>query len=552
MTVPGRAAGSGLGPEAGLGMSSVAQFELVLVLLVAVVCLELAARWLRLPPAAALILGGGALAFAPGMPVLALDPELVLVLFLPPLLMASAYFTVWRDFRRNLLGILNLAVGAVAFTTLLVGVAARWAAPALPWAACFALGAVVSPPDAVAAKAVLERVRLPRRAMVLLEGESLLNDAAGIVLFRFAVAAALTGTFSVAGAAASFAALALGGIAVGGAVGLLCARALRLLQRARELEIGITTTLLMPWAAYVGAERAHASGVIATVVAGLLLGWRQHEIFRANGRRTGTAVWRVVVYLLEALVFVLIGLSLRGVLERLGGAGDVARAFGPPVLAVVGAVVLSRFAWVIGADRLAALRDRVRGGGAGPPGLAASVVMGWAGMRGVVTLAVALSVPEAMPGRDLILVSAFAVILVTVLVQGTTLGALVRLLGVGAVEGREERSLTRAEAGSRVAAAQLATVEALARDADGRVRHPRLLEQYGHRARAAQRFSQDAEVLAGERSAHFDVVLAAVAAGRAEALRLHRSGQIHDEVLNALEHDLDLQELSAERMREGA
>ena len=532
-------------------MSPVAQFELVLVLLVAVVCLELAARWLRLPPAAALILGGGALTFVPGMPALSLDPELVLVLFLPPLLVASAYFTAWRDFRRNLLGILNLAIGAVAFTTLLVGLAVHWAAPGLPWAACFALGAVVSPPDAVAAKAVLEHVRLPRRTMVLLEGESLLNDAAGIVLFRFAVAAALTGTFSITEAAASFVVLAAGGVIVGGLVGYLCTRALRLLQRVRELEIGITTTLLMPWAAYISAERVHASGVIAAVVAGLLLGWHQHEIFKANGRRTGTAVWQVMVYLLEALVFVLIGLSLRGVLQRLGTASDMAQTLGLPVLAVVGAVVLSRFAWILGADRLAVLRDRLRGGDAGPPSLAASVVMGWAGMRGVVTLAVALSLPEAMPGRDLILVSAFAVILVTVLVQGTTLGMLIQLLGVGTPDRREERTLTRADASSRVAATQLATVEALARDADGQIRHPRLLEQYGYRARAAQRFSQDAESLAGERHAHFDVVLAAVAAGRTEALRLHRSGQIHDEVLHALEHDLDLQELSAEQLREG-
>lgn len=530
-------------------MSSVVQFELMLVLLVAVVCLELAARWLRLPPAAALILGGGALTFVPGMPVLVLDPELVLVLFLPPLLTASAYFTVWRDFRRNLLSILNLAIGAVAFTTLVVGVAVHWAAPELPWAACFALGAVVSPPDAVAAKAVLEHVRLPRRTMVLLEGESLLNDAAGIVLFRFAVVAALTGTFSMTEAAASFAVVAVGGVVVGGVVGLLCTWALRLLQRARELEIGITLTLLMPWAAYIGAERVHASGVIATVVAGLLLGWYQHEIFRANGRRTGTAVWQVVVYLLEAFVFVLIGLSLHGVLERLGGAGDTVQALGLPVLAAVGAVVLSRFVWILGADRLAALRDRIWGGDAGPSSLAASMVMGWAGMRGVVTLAVALSLPQAMPGRDLILVSAFAVILVTVLLQGTTLGVLIRMLGVDAADGREEHLLTQAEAGSRMAATQFATVEALARDVDGRVRHPRLLEQYAYRAGAAQRFSQDAETLAGERNAHFDVVLAAVAAGRAEVLRLHRSGQIHDEVLHALEHDLDLQEISAERMR---
>ena len=277
------------------------------------------------------------------MPDFHLDPELVLVLFLPPLLVASAYFTDWRDFRRNLPGILQLAIGAVAFTTLAVGAAVHWAAPSLPWAACFALGAVVSPPDAVSAKAVLEHVRLPRRTMVLLEGESLLNDATGIVLFRFAVVAALTGSFSIANAAEVFVVLAAGGVVVGMVVGLLCVRAIALLQRWRELEVGITTTLLTPWAAYISAEHLHASGVIAAVTAGLVIGWYQHEVFGARERRIGGAVWHVMIYLLEAFVFVLISLSLRGVLERLGSMRDIVHMFGLPVLAAVIAVVISRF-----------------------------------------------------------------------------------------------------------------------------------------------------------------------------------------------------------------
>ncbi|WP_426955506.1 Na+/H+ antiporter [Muricoccus radiodurans] len=526
----------------------VEQFEFVLLLLVAVVCLELVARWLRLPPAAAFILGGGALTFVPGMPEVTLDPDLVLVLFLPPLLMASAYFTSWRELRQHLGGVLELAVGAVVFTTLAVGVAVHWAVPGLPWAACFALGAVVSPPDAVAAKAVLQGVRLPRRTLVLLEGESLLNDAAGIVLFRFAVAAVLTGTFNAWQATASFGLLALGGVVVGAVVGLLGSGLLRLL---RSVELGIITTLLMPWAAYILAERLHLSGVIATVATGLVLGWYQHEIFTADGRRTGTAVWQIMTYLLEALVFVLIGLSLHGVLVRLGGLDDAWQVLGRPVLWVIVAVILSRFAWILAADGARALSRRLRGRAAHAPNWAASVVMGWAGMRGVVTLAVALSVPEEMPGRDLILVAAFAVILVTVLLQGTTLGVLIRLLGLAEDGHGGASTLTRAQAEARMAATQLAAVEQLARNTDGSTRHPRLLEQYQYRARAAARFSAEADTLAGERGAHFDVVLAAVAAGRAEVLRLHRSGEIHDEVLHALEHDLDLQELMAGRLRGG-
>jgi CPA1 family monovalent cation:H+ antiporter len=172
-------------------LTIVSRFELVLLLMAVVLGLELLARRVRMPPAAAFILGGIALALIPGTPDIELDPDLALVLFLPPLLLASAYFTVWRDFRANLRIILQLAVGAVAFTTLVVGVVAHWVEPSLPWAACFALGAIVSPPDAVAAKAVLERLSLPPRITVLLEGESLVNDASGLVLYRFAVAAAL-------------------------------------------------------------------------------------------------------------------------------------------------------------------------------------------------------------------------------------------------------------------------------------------------------------------------------------------------------------------------
>lgn len=527
-------------------MSPVATFEFTLLLLVIILGLELAAKRLRLPPAAALIVGGIALAFVPGVPAISLDPELVLVLFLPPLLMDGAYFTVWADFRRNLGGILLLAVGAVAFTTLAVGLAAHWVMPSLSWAACFTLGAVVSPPDAVAAKAVLQRVALPRRLMVLLEGESLLNDAAGLVLYRFAVAAALTGTFSIGQATATFGILALGGLAVGGAAGLLWVRLLRLLD---DTDLAIAASVLLPWAAYIGGEAVHVSGVIATVTAGLVFGWYQHEVFSAAVRARGTAFWQVVIFLLEAFVFILIGLSLRGVIERFGGVGDALRTLAVPVLAVVGAVVLSRFVWIFGSDYLRLLFGRLARGRAAPPSPAASAVMSWAGMRGVVTLAIALALPPDMPARDLILAAAFAVILVTVLVQGTTIGPLIRLLRLDASDGESARHLTQSQAAARMAAAQLAALEPLSQRADGSQRHPRLLEQYAYRAHVAERYSREPDAHAGDRRAHYEAVLAAIAAGRAEILRLHRSGKIHDEVLRALEQDLDLQEIAADRAR---
>ncbi|NYH15391.1 Na+/H+ antiporter [Paraburkholderia bryophila] len=332
-------------------MSSVMGFKLVLLSLVAIIGLELLAKRLRLPPAAALLVGGAAMAFVPGLPTFNLDPELILIVFLPPLLMDGAYFSVWDEFKRNLGGILLLAIGAVAFTTLVVGLVVHWVVPALPWGACFALGAVVSPPDAVAAKAVLERVALPRRLMVLLEGESLLNDAAGIVLFRIAVTAALTGAFSAQEAAGHFAVLALGGVAVGVVIGFVVVRLLRLLDDGYLI---ITASILSPWISYIAGDMLGVSGVIATVSCGMMLGWYQHEVFSAAVRMRGTAFWQVVIFLMEALVFILIGLSLRGVIARLGGVGDTLAALAPAVGAVLAAVVLSRFAWVFTTEWLKA------------------------------------------------------------------------------------------------------------------------------------------------------------------------------------------------------
>jgi monovalent cation/hydrogen antiporter len=408
-------------------MHPVELFELIVGMFLAVLVLQYAALRLRLPPAVALLVGGGALAFVPGLPAVELDPELVLVIFLPPLLMDGAWFTALAPFRRHLAGIISLAVGAVLFTAAVVAVAAKAILPDLPWAACVALGAIVSPPDAVSARAVLQRVKLPRRLATLLEGESLLNDATGLVLFRFAVAAVATGTFSAGEAIGSFAVLVGGGIAVGGAIG---AAWVLLLRRLGDDHLMIAASVLVCWASYLAGEMLHVSGVIATVTAGLVCGWYQHVVLTASIRVRALSFWQVMIFLLEAAVFILIGLSLRGVLDRVGGIGVVLEDMAWPVAAIIAAVTLARFAWIFGSDAVLGLLSRAGWRGAEPLGPRAACVMGWAGMRGVVTLAVALSLPEAMPGRDLMLVTAFAVILVTVLVQGTTLGLVIRLAGL--------------------------------------------------------------------------------------------------------------------------
>lgn len=522
-------------------MHTVQVFELVIALLLVIVALHYIAHRLSLPPAVALLTGGSALAFLPGLPVISLDPELVLVVFLPPLLMDGAWFTAVAHFRRHIVGILSLAIGAVLFTTVVVAVVAHWLMPSLPWAACAALGAIVSPPDAVSARAVLQRVRLPRRLTTLLEGESLLNDATGLVLFRFAVAAVVTGSFSAGDALVSFGILALGGVAVGAAIGGVW---VLLVRRLKEQDLMIASSILLCWASYLAGEQLHVSGVIATVTAGLIAGWHQHTVLSAQVRMRAGGFWTVMIFLLEAFVFILIGFSLRGVIERVGGFGPVLHDMAWPAMVIVLAVILARFVWVFGSDAALALARRIGLTRKPPIGPRAAVVMSWAGMRGVVTLAVALTLPEEMPGRDFMLVTAFAIILATVLLQGTTLGVVIRALGVREAEGAGP-PLSLAQAEAAMAREQLKVVEAVAHDAEGKLIHPRLLDSYRTRATIAANYpGREVEFQAGM-EAHFAVVIAAVTAGRAELVRLHRANQIDDEILHNLERDLDIEELGA-------
>ncbi|MGO6905553.1 cation:proton antiporter, partial [Rhizobium ruizarguesonis] len=322
-------------------------FELVIAMFLAIIALHYVAHRLGLPPSVALLTGGALLAFVPGLPAISVDPELVLVIFLPPLLMDGAWSIAVARLRRHVIGIASLAVGAVFFTCAVVAVVAHLIFPSIPWAACAALGAIVAPPDAVAARAVLQRVRLPRRLQILLEGESLLNDASGLVLFRFAVAAAATGAFSAAEAGGSFLVLALGGAVVGIVVGTAWFKLVRLLG---DEYLIIAASVLLGWIAYLAGEQLHVSGVIATVTAGLIMSWHQHTVLSAAMRMRGTSFWTVMIFLMEAAVFILIGLSLRDVVERGGGFTTVIATMGLPMLAILIALVLARFAWVFACD----------------------------------------------------------------------------------------------------------------------------------------------------------------------------------------------------------
>jgi len=522
-------------------MAGVHLFEMGIAMLFAIIALHYLAHRLGLPPAVALLGGGALLAFLPGLPVISLNPVLVLVIFLPPLLLDGAWFIPLRPLKRHLIGILSLAIGAVIFTTIVVAIVAHALIPSLPWAACAALGAIVSPPDAVSARAVLQRVRLPQRLSILLEGESLLNDATGLVLFRFAVAAAVTGAFSAGEAFSSFLLLALGGAAVGAAVGALW---LLVVRRLQDDYLTIVASVLVAWAAYLLAEALHVSGVIATVAAGLICGWYQHAVLSAAIRMRGTSFWTVLVFLLEASVFMLIGSSLRGVVDRVGGVRVVLERMAVPIGLILLAITAARFAWVYGSDAVVALQRKLGFRRFEPVGPRAAAVLSWAGMRGVVTLAVALSVPESFPGRDFMLVTAFAVILVTVLAQGTTLGLIIRWARPQEPETHRTR-LSMSQAEAAMAERQFKVVEAKAYAADGTLIHPQLLDRYRRRASASKNYAGNEDQYQPALQAHFDLVLEVVAAGREELLRLHRAGDIDDRTLHELERDLDLEELGA-------
>jgi monovalent cation/hydrogen antiporter len=519
-------------------MTPLHSFQLILGLVASALILTIATRRLPIPPAAALVLGGMCLALIPARHAFELDPELIMVLFLPPLLQASAFTTILSDFRAQLRPIAVLAVGAVAFTTLLVGCAAKWAAPALPWAVCFTLGAVVSPPDAVSAKAILRTLPLSRNLVTVIEGESLMNDAVGLLLYRFAVAAALTGVFHLGTAVLDLLWLALGGIAFGYAVGRLSIWLTRYLRAAHEV---VLLTFLSAWVTYLVSDLLGISGVLAVVICGFVISSRQHELMTARTRTTVSAVWRVTVSVFETLVFVLIGLSLRGVLNRFGGFAAALASVGTVTAVVVLTVIASRLLWVLAGNALLRLRQREHR--RSPPTWAAGVVVGWAGMRGVVSLAAALALPHDFPGRDTVLFATFAVIAVTVLVQGSTLAPLIRQLARAGGIARDGPNRDEYSARVRLATASLNYLQSLSGDGASDPPHAPLIEHYRNRLTMTHSVGETEPAAIDRLHTRVATGIGAVTAGRHELLRLHRAGEIHEALLQRLELELDLEEL---------
>jgi CPA1 family monovalent cation:H+ antiporter len=460
-------------------------FELLLGLSGYCLLLALIAKRLKQPFAVTLVLGGMVVAFVPGLPKLQFEPELALALFLPPLLQLSAYRTDWPAFRANLRPILLLAVGAVLFTAIVVALVAKWLVPDLPWGAAIALGAIVAPPDAVAAAAVLKNLRPPKRIVTVLEGESLLNDASSLVLYRFAIAATAVGSFDWKQGTLLFFFSALGGGAIGYGVGRA---AMWVFAQIEDTAHDIMVSVLAGFVAYFAAEAVHASGVLGVVVCGLVLGRQQHLAFTAETRLTAAAVWRFIEFVLTSLVFMLIGMQLRGIVERLTRYDPWQLAW--LALAVSAALIVSRFLWIFPTAWLPrrlspALRKR-------DPMLPWSelFVLSWAGMRGVVSLAAALALPMQFPGRDIIVFLAFCAILATLVLQGTTLGPLIRRMGVIEPETvgptPEQVSVRRT-----VTTAALSKVEERLDDPERQGAAAELLEEYRAKADQAGKESQE-------------------------------------------------------------
>ncbi len=524
----------------------------VLGLLVAVVLLALAARRMHVPYPIVLVLGGLAIALVPGLPRIALAHDTVFLVFLPPLIFSGGFLTSLRDFKANLRPIGLLAIGLVLFTVVCVAALVHALVPSLPWAAAFVLGAILAPTDAVAATAIFQRLGAPRRIVTILEGESLLNDASGLIAFNFAVAAILTGAFSIWDAGREFVISGVGGVALGLAIAWLV---YQLLRRIEDPPIEITLTVLVPYAVYLAATGLGLSGVLAVAVAGIYAGWRSPEMFSAATRIQAYAVWEVMLFALNGLVFVLIGLQLPAVRDSLGG-----QPTGP--LAIAAAVTLAliaiRFIWVFPATYLPRLLSRWLRTRDPNPGWRNVVIVAWTGMRGVVSLAAALSLP-AIPGRDLILLVTFIAILVTLVLQGLSLPMLLRGLGVADDGEAVEEEL---EARTRSIDAALGRLEELAgedwtRDDAitwmrtyygkrrkmvdtrfGRLDHDHSPDGHHHED-GQDHLEAHRAVQEGWRRLRQELLTAE----RSTLVKLRNAGVIGDDVLHRVERDLDLEEV---------
>jgi monovalent cation/hydrogen antiporter len=504
----------------------------------------------RIPYPILLVLGGLALSQVPGLPDFELPPEIVLIGFLPPLLYSAAFFTSLRDLRANIVPVSLLAIGLVALTTLVVGVVAHWAVDGMPWSAAFVLGAVVSPTDPIAATSISRRLGVPRRLVTVIEGESLVNDATALVLYRVAVAAVLTGAFSFWEAGGRLILNAVAGIAIGIAVGYVIRQVRR---RMTDPPSEIAIALLTGYLAYLPAEALGVSAVLAAVTVGIYMGWYTPELTDAETRLQGLAFWTILVFILNAALFTLIGLQLPVVLDGIDDQSTAELAVA--AVAVCAAVVLTRVVFVfpfmyVPKWLIRGIRRRERS-----IRWETGVLLSWGGMRGAVSLAAALAIPletdagAPFPAREQIIFLAFCVILFTLVVQGLSLPSVIRLLRIEEddAEAREE-----AEARRRAAEAALVRLDELAGEDWAREDTvDRLRGLYRFRTnRFAQRLDERAADGTEERSRAYQTLRRELLGAERDAvLELRRSGAISDEVMNRVLRDIALEDVRLDHER---
>jgi CPA1 family monovalent cation:H+ antiporter len=521
------------------------QFELICFVLMLVAALDVVACKIGVPYPVLMVVSGLVLGLIPGLPRVVIAPELVLPIFLPPLLFPAAFLTSWHDFKSNLRPIILLAVGLVLVTMAAVAWVAHSLISELSWAAAFVLGAIISTPDAIAATAVFKSLEVPRRVVTILEGESLVNDAVALVAYRFGVLAVVTGSFSPSAAAIQLPLVAIGGAIIGGLVGLGVDWILR---RIDDQPVQITISLLAPFLAYLAAERLDCSGALAVVTAGVFIGWRLPRMVTARTRLELTSFWQMLVYLLNGVIFIFIGLQLPQVVDGLEHKSWATLIFESAAVSAV--VVGVRLLWIFPSaylPRFLSARILARD----PyPDWRHLVIIGWSGMRGVDSLATALALPfitaagAPFAGRDTIIFISFAVILVTLVAQGLTLPLLIRLLNVkGDGKADCEEQIARVAANE----AALRHLEKLAESDTEYGEQLSLLQAQYHERLAELESTEDPEAAEAREldrpaSPLRQFALGALKVEHATLVELRNQHRINDETLRVVQRDVDLAE----------
>jgi monovalent cation/hydrogen antiporter len=523
--------------------------QIVIVLIASMVGLTFLANRLGIPAPLILVPAGALLGFMPWFPRIELDPELILFVFLPPLVYAGGAFSSWQTFHKNIRPILLLSVGLALFTMGIVAVAARLLLPGMSWPVAFALGAILAPTDTVAAATIARRLSLPHRIVAILEGEGLFNDATALTAFRFAIAAVVIGSFSFMDAVWTFLAVVLGEAAYGWFLGWAVSK---LRQRMKDPILEITASLLTPFLAYLPPELLGGSGVLATAVTGLYIGRNLSNLTSPGVRIAGVPMWQMLVFILNNVLFLVTGLQLKSVIERTADLTASALLYDGALISLV--VIVARIVWVYPAailPRLLSKRLRARDPLPAPRHL---FIVSWTGMRGAVSLAAAFGIPVVteigapFPGRSLIIFITFCVILSTLVLQGITLPALIRWLGIDRDGLRERKGAHLEEARARIQATDAALGEVDTWAAKGDCSADMAQHLRRHYEKQLQDLNRHRDEESDNEMGHLskreaELQRKALAAERSKIKELHAKGLISDGVHRIIELDLDLQEM---------